>query len=304
DLTGEGQPEILIGYTAPGDIGTLLIIGCANGEYLPQLQLNTDDATPPEIIRLEDINQDEMTDLVISGQTCVDESCDLETQIITWDARRGQFVGLLEEAVYSQNIPELRDVDEDTVLELVVRLQSRGTAATGPLRTGLNIYDWNGSVYTLSIRQPDPPRYHIQVVHEGDRAFSRQEFDRAAEIYEVALSDDALRYWFNDGEETVDSYVLYRLILAYTQTGNARLSDIIVGLDTQFGVIRELPPEEQPIYAAMAYTYLNAFQQTGDVHLACDSVRELIEDRPDALELMNRYGSRSPTYEALDLCPY
>jgi len=30
----------------------------------------------------------------------------------------------------------------------------------------------------------------------------------------------------------------------------------------------------------------------------------VIESRPEALDLMNRYGSRSPQYTESDLCPF
>src|SRR5690606_14003285 len=116
----------------------------------------------------------------------------------------------------------------DEVVELVVSLTSNGTAATGPLRTGVNIYDWNGSEYVLSIVQLDAPRYYIQVVHEGDRAFSNLQMEDAISFYELALTED-FRYWFNDGPINVISYAYYRLVLAHAYRGNG--GAIIEALD-------------------------------------------------------------------------
>jgi hypothetical protein len=54
----------------------------------------------------------------------------------------------------------------------------------------------------------------------------------------------------------------------------------------------------------MALDFWNAYQITNDLHAACLRAQETVTARPDALELLNRYGSRSPTYTAADLCPF
>ena len=59
-----------------------------------------------------------------------------------------------------------------------------------------------------------------------------------------------------------------------------------------------------PIYARMAYAFVNALVVTNDLHSACVEVQAIIEREPAALQLINRYGRRSPTYSALDLCPF
>ena len=59
-----------------------------------------------------------------------------------------------------------------------------------------------------------------------------------------------------------------------------------------------------PPYAQMALDFWNAYQITNDLHAACLRAQETVAARPDALELLNRYGSRSPTYTAADLCPF
>ncbi len=59
-----------------------------------------------------------------------------------------------------------------------------------------------------------------------------------------------------------------------------------------------------PPYAQMALEFWNAFQITNNLHSACLKAQEVILARPEALSLLNRYGSRSPTYTATDLCPF
>ncbi|MCC6802943.1 MAG: hypothetical protein IT319_08665 [Anaerolineae bacterium] len=54
----------------------------------------------------------------------------------------------------------------------------------------------------------------------------------------------------------------------------------------------------------MALDFWTAVQVTNNLHSACLRVQEVVLARPDALDLLNRYGSRSPTYAAADLCPF
>jgi hypothetical protein len=54
----------------------------------------------------------------------------------------------------------------------------------------------------------------------------------------------------------------------------------------------------------MARAFIEAFQSESDVSSACDAVETIIAAQPQAVEQLNRYGSRSPSYTAQDLCPF
>lgn len=305
DLTGEGQPEIVLSVGLAGNNGALFILGCVEGRYTELYRLLADNAEPPTIIWLGDVNNQPPNEAVVARRACTSAgACEYETQILQWNASRGRFVNLLDEIVLTLEVPALEDIDDDDVAELVIRLRSRGNTATGPLRTGLNIYDWNGQVYTLSIIQLDSPQYVIQYIHQGDRAFSQLNFVEAAQLYRLALDTEGLRYWFNDGPTTETSYALYRLILAYAVESDPRLPEIILRLNTAFEVTDEAPLANQPPYVEMAYVFLNTLGETQDLHLACTATLAVVDARGEALALLNRYGSRSPRYSRLDLCPY
>ena len=306
DLTGEGTVEIVLGYIAPGDVGTMLIFGCQAGQYLQLFEMISDGTAPPAIITLGDINNNSPNEVVITRRVCTDpEACDLQTQIIAWEFRLGRFVNLLTDTVLTINTPELRDIDNDQVDELVISLDSTGTAATGPLRQGTNIYDWNGQLYVLSRIQLQAPTYRIQVIHEGDRLFSQQRMTGAIAAYELALEDNDLRFWFNDGPINTISYAQYRLILAYAFLGDS--GGIITTLDemnSTFTLAEGETIEDLPVYVQMANAFVEALSQVGDLHESCLAVQAIIEERDEALGFINRYGRRSPTYTALALCPY
>lgn len=300
DLTGEGTRDILIGYASPDEGGALVILGCADGRYRLHYQ-GALGGEAPQVLQTGDQNQDRLTDVLFSSRVCLDEDeCSYETQLITWQPLEGRFITLLlDGTIESPEMPVSSDVDGDRVLEVIIRLTSRGTASTGPLRTGVTIFDWNGSHYLRSITQLDPPFFRVQVIHEADRNLQRSEVERAIALYELALNDASLGNWYNDDPQVLTSYALYRLLTAYAFTEDERL------LTTYQTITQTYPdPAAAPVYAAMSSAFWNALQVTNNLRSACLEVRDIIAARPEALGLLNRYGSSSPTYAANDLCPF
>ncbi|MCU0496823.1 MAG: hypothetical protein MUF87_05675 [Anaerolineae bacterium] len=307
DLTGEGVPEILIGYTVPEGLGELLIVGCAEGTYRSLFELTSDTQNPPQLITIGDLNRGGINKLMIAtpycerdntGQIVNREECPVKTELLVWQQERDRFDNLLPDDVISTRPPELNDIDQDQVSEVIVRLESNGTEFTGPLRTGVEIYDWDGSSYVLSIIQLDPPRFMIQVIQQADVEFARREYATAIALYQQAFTGTGLRYWFDDEVEILRSYTLYRLILAQVITSSP-------DHPLTFQQLTTLYPDRAtaPIYAALAYTFYTEFQTSGNLIQGCTLVQAEITARPQALDLLNRYGSRSPRYNAIDLCP-
>jgi hypothetical protein len=299
DLTGEGVPEIIAAYSAPDDGGTLLVLGCADGQYTPRYQAITG-GSAPQIVQIGDMNFDQRLDMLFASENCTEgEDCAYQTQLITWSQERGRFISLLNNTIVNESIPTLSDVDNDRVTEIVVRLENPGDARTGPLRTGVNIYDWNGAAYVLSIIQLDPPRFRIQILHAADRVFAQLDTDQAIPLYELAVNDTSLRFWYNDEPTILNSYGLYRLLLAYAYVEDERR------LSTYQTIVQTFPdPAAAPVYTAMSMAFWDALQVTNNLHSACLEVQAIIQARPEALSLLNRYGNRSPTYTAEDLCPF
>lgn len=306
DLTGEGTVEIVLGYVAPGDVGTLLIFGCQAGRYVQLHENNSDGIDPPSLLALTDINNRPPAEVVTVRRVCSDpEACELQTQMIGWNFAAGRFLNLLLDRVITLDVPQLRDIDSDQVDELVISLDQNGTAATGPLRRGTNVYDWNGELYVLSIVQLQDPDYRIQVIQEGDRLFSLQRMSEAIDAYTIALSNDELRYWFNDGPINTITYAQYRLILAYAYLGSsAGIVETLTNMNTAFSLAEGETFADAPVYVQMANVFVETLSESGDLHASCLAVQAVITERETALGYINRYGNRSPIYTALDLCPY
>ena len=54
DLTGEGTPDIIAVYSVPGAGGSLLVLGCAAGRYVPFYQVDTPGV--PQIVNAGELN--------------------------------------------------------------------------------------------------------------------------------------------------------------------------------------------------------------------------------------------------------
>ena len=297
DFTGEGTPDVLVTLNGLDGGGLLLVLHCSAGRYVTSYEWANGDG-PPQVIYAGDINADTRADLLFAGPVCEgDADCMLETRLITWQPAQGSFVSLLGSSIRTQELPTVSDVDNDRVLEIIERMSNPGTAETGPLRTGVTIYDWNGVSFLRSITQLDPPRFRIQVIQQGDLSASRREFPAAASLYRLALEDTNLRNWFNDDPPILTSYILYRLLTIYAFTEDERLLSIYQAILSNYPNL-----EEAPVYASMGTTFWDSLQQTNNLRSACQAVQAIISQRPEALDRLNRYGSR--TYTASDLCPF
>ncbi|MBE0690322.1 MAG: hypothetical protein IH587_09405 [Anaerolineae bacterium] len=301
DFSGEGTPEFIISYLAPDGGGSLLIASCADGRVL-QVYETTLGGEPPQILWANDMTFDGAVDMLFSSRVCsgaTEDTCVYRTQLIHWLDRLGQLVNLLGSPVEASRPPTIEDVDQDQVFELVVRQDDDGDAESGPRRTGLDVYDWNGGSYVRSLTQLDPPRYRIQIVHQADAAFTAEAFDEAITLYQQVLSDGELRNWLNDDTQTLPAYAIYRLMLVYAFLEDERRIEL-------YQFIQQNYPDMNaaPVYIQMAQAFWDALQVTNNLRSACLEVESIIAVRTEALGLLNRYGSESPTYNAHDVCPF
>lgn len=307
DLTGEAVPEVVIGYSTPQGRGTLLIVGCLEGRYVQHYTAISDTPEPPSLLYLGEMNNTVPPEVAFARPDCdeLGEDCEFITQVVGWSAEVGRFVNLVSETIASIDLPVIRDSDDDLILEIVINRNNNGNPRTGPQRTGISIYDWNSTVYVLSIEQLNEPRFRIQVIHEADEDFSRLRMEDAVRLYDLALdAENNLRYWYNDGRIVTLTYAYYRRILAHAYLGND--GEVLATL----AALNEAYPQDDrglnfsPVYVHLANVFVETYGQNVDLHASCDAVRAVMADRPSALTLLNRYGTRNPTYTTLDVCPY
>ncbi|MEL6268523.1 MAG: hypothetical protein AAFU54_07840 [Chloroflexota bacterium] len=303
DITGEGTPEIVVAYGEPENQGSVLLLTCESGRYVIRYQ-NTWDGNAPELLRIGDMNADGINDMLFAIEDCseLDELCEFRAVMVTWNPNAGTFYNLMNLPPDGDSVPQFLDVDSDGVVEIITQQTDNGNSQTGPIRTGSRIYDWNGETYVLSVSQPNPIRFLIQAVHEADRAFREERYNDAARLYLYAFEDGEteLGYWFGGAERDIlRSYILYRILLTFVFAENG---DPLSAYEQTRGAFPNL--EEAPIYARMSDTFWQSYQESNNLNVACTSVQELIRTRTDATQLLNRYGTRNPTYTPQSLCPF
>ncbi|MFW5709150.1 MAG: tetratricopeptide repeat protein [Chloroflexota bacterium] len=307
DITGDGANEVVMGYVAPDAGGTLLIAGCENRRYVERYRLESDEPIPPELLSVGDINFDNLPDVVFALEICTSDDepvCERLTQVASYRPEVGRIAGLVSSGILSNEVPELRDTDDDSVQELILRQDYVGNITTGPQRTGLKIYDWNGIEYVLSIVQPDPLRYRIQVIHQADRYFVQRSMEEAIRLYQQALVNEDLDTWLRNETPLLEAYILYRMLLARAFNNEPEAAVVYQRIIETYPPPAEEGAPAPPIYVELAQIFWDSYQVTGSMAESCQEVRTSLQTRRDAIDLLNRYGTRNPSYTANDLCPF
>ncbi len=302
DLTGEGVPEILLGYTAPDGQSILTVFGCADGRILRRYE-SVHAGEAPTLLNTGDLNLDGMPDVFFTSRNCTtpnnDATCTYTSELVAWDQTRGRYINLVSGELVSQSEPSIEDFDQDRISEIIIRLENSGNSETGPLRTGFTVYDWDGAVYRSALTQLDPPRYRIQVMQAADARLASGNSPEAIQLYNVALESATLTNWYPDDATILRAYGLYRLVTMYAFQESPLLEETFTRLTHEFP-----DPALSPVYVEMTLRFWDALQVTNNIRSACTAALDIATLRPEAVDLLNRYGSESPTYTTAQLCPF
>lgn len=310
DLTGDGVREIIVTLYNPAaynpeallNAGQLLVYGCDSGGYrlLYTTQYNAGIALP-RLLRVGDMNADVRAELVYYTESCDRSTCYKEAKILSWNA----VVGVFEELNNGQIVAVngrigVADIDEDGVLELTAQVNPPGTVASGPPRSVLDTWDWNGVDYVLARRDQEEARYRIQAVHDADQLLDERQWRAAINAYAALRDDNSLSAWNVSGDyEGLRAYAAFKIMITYALMGNGRA-------DTWFNVLQqENPPGSAGHgFAQMGATFMDNFRATGDAHAACAQALSAGGMQPNTLSLLNSYGYNNRSYMLSDLCPF
>lgn len=305
DLTSEGTPDIVLGLSID-EGGFFIALGCQDRAYRIFHQQVFQQQVAPQLLFAEDMNVSRAPELMVTGRFCQNNDqnlCQYQTYVLTWSADLGRMVNLLNTPLLTDELPEIVDSDNDLVDEILIKLDYIGDINTGPLRTGRQIYDWNGTIYVLSIVELDAPDYQIQVIQEADRNFLAGRMAQAIELYQLAYTDEELRIWLRNEAPILESYILYRLMLAWASQGSPEAAIVFERLRTDFSLPIEGQPEITP-FMTLGQAFWEAYSQNNDMSDGCEAVQTILPEAPLALSWMNRYGARNLGYVARDMCPF
>jgi hypothetical protein len=208
----------------------------------------------------------------------------------------------------------------------------------GPWRGKTMVFEWDGLHFIYTKLEMDPPQYRFQAIQDADRLFLANEYERALEMYREVIFSNDLDWWsqerknyFSDqymfslwsmesGESTPSSptpmsppvdtdeylelsaYARYRIVLHHVTQG--WLGDA--------GTVNQTLQREYPVgkpgheYAVLATLFLEAYERSGDLELACIPLVAYTESHPELLAPLggSQHGHQSHIYVPHDLCPF
>lgn len=310
DLTGDGVLEIIVTLYNPAtyneeallNAGQMLVYGCDNGGYrlLYGTQFNAGIALP-ELVRVGDMNADVKNELVYFTESCNSAGCYKDSKILTWNAIVGSFEELNAGQIIAINGRiGVADVDDDGVLELTAQINPPGTAATGPPRSVVDTWDWNGVDYLLALREePEGSRYRIHAIYDADDLIREGQYRSGILAYDAARRDTDLLAWSVANErEILRAYAAFRIVSGYARIQSARA-------ETWFEVLIGENPPGTPGYgfAEMGQAFMENYRATGDSRAACaQAIARGAQN--NVVALLNNYGYSNRTYTLGDLCPF
>ncbi|KAB2902570.1 MAG: hypothetical protein F9K27_16415 [Anaerolineae bacterium] len=311
DLTGDKTPEIIVNvfnpYTYNPDSvlnsGRMLVYGCDNNGYrLLYATPSNPGLALPVFHRVGDMNADIKAELVFDVQSCATTYCTREGYLLSWNPVVGTFDSLNTGQMLSINgRMGVVDIDSDGILEITLSSYPPGSAASGPTRGTVDVWDWTGSNYVLAIRVPDESRYRIHTLHDADNELLNDNLRAAIDGYEAVRDGENLFPWSVPNEaENLRAFATFRMVTAYARLGNSNRSRQF--LDS---LISE-NPEGSPgaVYAAMGRAFFDVFIAGGGSSGGCQAALGVASSRPEALSFLNSYGYANRSYTLNELCPF
>jgi hypothetical protein len=311
DLTGDGVPEVIVAVINPSaqvatsPPGDLFVFGCEAGAYVRLYRHGVEDEEfgPTALVyAIDDANEDGLTELAYVARMCGAHTCFETLQLLGWDGN--QLVSLMGSEL-TMPYPTY------TIAPGRIEAQSGGIGSVGaePQRTHSEIWEWNGSVFTVTETIYEPPTYRYHALLDGDRALRDGDDETARATYRRVIDDDALEEWgatsgvMDPAEERafLSAFARWRLVLTHLQMG-----DVSAAQDAYNQLQAEHPPGTAGRdVAALTETFWNAYLDSDSVAAGCRAVVAATDEDDVVLQFFNQnYGYANPWWEPPDLCPF
>ncbi|GAA5528887.1 hypothetical protein [Herpetosiphon gulosus] len=152
DFNRDGQAEILITLPTNHPAILILLTPDSNGMYQPMWKLVSDYPNDYRIWLVRDLTADGNVEIVMSAVACGAHTCSQTINILQWQATTLNSILELNAA----NPTVLwSDLTADGTIELIVDRGKIGSDGAGMQRKQTEIYQWDGSRYTLNSITPD-----------------------------------------------------------------------------------------------------------------------------------------------------
>lgn len=190
----------------------------------------------------------------------------------------------------------LTDRDDDGIQELVMHGGLIGSIGAGPQRARTEVYDWDGTRYTLVETTYDPSNFLYLRLRDADDAFAADRYLEATDLYRHALEDASLDLWKPGGRAELDPYALFRIALSLLAGGEAP-GEAVAALD------RAIEGYPGSAHGELARAFRDSYLARGDLSAACQAARDYAAVNLDRFTTLGDYGYANPEFDVVLLCP-
>jgi len=247
------------------------------------------------LLAASDINADGLGELVYVTTSCGAHTCFDTVHIFTGTAEGYHSLSGDELAMAFADI-SLTDRDDDGVQELVMHGGTIGSIGAGPQRSRTEVYDWDGTQYTLVETTYDPSNFLYLRLRDADDAFAAGRYLEAADMYSSALEDTSLDLWNPEERAELDPYALFRIALSLLAAGEAP-SEAVAALD------RALEGYPGSAHGELARAFRDSYLARADLPAACQAARDYAAANLDRFTILWDYGYANPEFDVVLLCP-
>jgi hypothetical protein len=307
DLTGDGDPEIVVALWYVGEMaapsGDLLIFGRQDASYALLYQEGYDPSGPAvRLLQVLDVNEDGRQDVVYTLGSCGAHTCFESLEILGW-----------EETGFFSLMGGRLDLPYPTYTVTPGRIEAHsgqiGSVGAEPQRDYAEVWEWSGSVFTVTQQIWAPPVYRYHALLDGDYALFAGDYTAAVAAYERVIGDDALQEWgaisgvVDPGVERAQltAFARWRLVLVYLRAGDP------ASAQAAYDRLQAEYPHGAAGHdvAALAGVFWEAYGADGSVTDGCVALVAAAKENTSVYDFFNAsYGYANPRWEAVDLCPF
>lgn len=254
----------------------------------------------PELRRIEDINADGETEVLIQQRWCGAHTCFTGLIVGRWDGTAWHDLAAdpINQAYTDLTV---EDRDDDGVLEFTMHGGTFGSVGAGLQRQHTLIFDWQDGAYRLVEDIPDPSDHPYYLMLDANTALEENNWDRALELAMQAVNnpdfEDSMVPVEEVDKQRIVSYAAVEAMLVYANREDAEAMEAILDQALGYDFV------EPNIYTDAAEHLLEVYRDTGDVVDACAAMEDVVAQQPDQAVFFQFYGYNTTRITVDQACP-
>jgi hypothetical protein len=317
DVSHMNDQESPVVQPLEGHPGDFWIVSAEGVVFMARGPENQDlGATAPSIVEVVDMTGDELPEVITVSTFCGAHTCVNTYQIL--GAPEGQIENLvqlpqeteplpgdLQQAISLEYVDEeaVRDETDDGLPDLVIHGGIVGSAGAGIQRARTEVWAWDEeeSAIVLADQEWEETGYRVHTLYNANYAFSQEEYEEAAQLYEAVIVDESLEEMeFMEPADVSRAYARqfagFRLTLLPLFRG-----DITEATRWSNWLQEEYPGT--PITEAAAQLVPTWESNGNNLAAACQTITGFLESQDNPTGPLTDMGYNNPSLTAEDVCP-